>query len=345
MKNSHWIAVLLNFAFWIASAWLLVSGYSIVSMEYTVENGVESKIIERDTVLMLKIGGTIFLSLILFYVNLFFLSIRGSETLSGRTMLTSLAMLLAALLIFEVLTFIDWIPRYPEIPLSLTLGILGFYYAISCAYGLALSWLKSEEVKKNLILERNQAELSLLRYQLQPHFLFNALNNLLSLINEKQYRGASNAIEKLAHLLRYVVEENQGGKVKLLHEIEFIRNYTSLQMLRYHPGEVEVNLSVNGNTENREVEPGLFLPFVENAFKYGTQPEEYSRIDILFDATHTSELYFSVSNPDLKNKQEPGTGTGIAATRKRLDLVYPDKYLLEIEKNTNYVIRLKLMES
>lgn len=344
MNQRRVIEIFVHLLFWGASTWLLVSGYSIVSIEYTVENGVESKIIERDSILMGKIVVAILLSAALFYGNLFILSARRSLTFSRSTLLSSVSMLPVSFFVFHALSFLPWVPEYPALPANLILGMMSFYYAMSSAYGLGISWYKSEEARKNLVLEKNQAELSLLRNQLQPHFLFNALNNLLSLINEKHYTGARDAVEKLAHLLRYIVDENRGGKVALEKEIDFIKNYISLQMLRFDPEEVKINLSIMGTAEGKKIEPGLFLPFVENAFKYGTEPEGQSNLDLVFDMRGKHEIYFSISNPNLGHFAASGPGTGIDATRKRLNLVYPGKYNLEIIQGQEFTVQLKLYD-
>lgn len=344
MKKKHFIIIIINLIFWLTSAWLLVSGFSIVSMEYTIENGVESKIIERDTVLIIKIFALILISAVLFYLNLFLISShQTTNAFSRKTILISLGALISSLGIFQLLLLVNLIPELPVLPLNLVLGILCFYYAISWAYGLGISWYNSEEARRNLMIQKNEAELSLLRNQLQPHFLFNALNNLLSLINQKQYSGASHTVEKLAHLLRYVVE-HKGDKVQLSQEISFIENYIALQMLRFQPDEVEVMVHVTGDPESKLLEPGLFLPFVENAFKYGTEPETQSRIDMLFDASVPNEIRFSITNPVLNQSVVSSTGTGLDSTRKKLDLIYPDRYELDIAEGDVFKVNLKLVD-
>jgi sensor histidine kinase YesM len=331
----------MNIIFWVSSAWLLVSAFSVVSVEQTIENGVESQIIRRDALLMFTILGVVGLAAILFYTTLYIIN-SGRKSALRKTVAYSLGACIAVALVYYMITEIRWGVRFPLLPLSLAIGIITFYYAISIAYGLGNSWQRSEASRKNLMLERNQAELALLRNQLQPHFLFNALNNLLSMIQQKQYSGASDSIEKLAQLLRYVIEETKVEKVSLSQEIQFIRNYTSLQMLRFDPGEIDLQISVLGNTERVFVEPGLFLPFVENAFKYGTEPEKNSVVTIVFDASDNADLKFMISNPVMKNEGPDSTGTGIAATRKRLNIVYPGKHALEITEAEEFTVRLKI---
>jgi sensor histidine kinase YesM len=311
-------------------------------MEFTIENSVESTVIQRDSVLMGKIGGAIILSAILFYLNLYILAAKGSLVFSWKTAFYSISALICSIILFRLVTILDIIPKIPALPVHLILGVFTFYYAISLAYGLGLSWYKSEVARKNLLLEKNQAELTLLRNQLQPHFLFNALNNLLSLINQKQYSNAADAIGKLALLLRYVVEETKAEKVSLAQEILFVENYTSLQILRFDPGEIDLNIEITGIPEKWMVEPGLFLPFVENAFKYGAEPEVRSKIDIEFDLLSDSEINFVITNPRLIKETPQGSGTGIEAISKRLNIVYPDKHKLTISKDEAFTVHLKI---
>lgn len=162
------------------------------------------------------------------------------------------------------------------------------------------------------------------------------------MINQKQYRDSVQAIEKLAQLLRYVIEETRSEKVSLSQEIRFIENFTSLQMLRFDPSEVDFSISVNGNPRERKVEPGLFLPFIENAFKYGTQPEVKSEIKIAFDLTQDNFISFSVTNPIHDKSVSHRIGTGIATTKNRLKLVYADQFQLEIKENQKFEVHLKI---
>lgn len=338
----RWIEILANVIFWVASAWLLISGFSVVSIEHTIDNGIESQIIRKDSTLILQMALAIGLSFVLFYINLKLINSRQLTGSIWKTSLFSLSAFVIVIAFFHILAPFISVDENLLMPTSLIMGVFSFYYTISIAYGLGKSWLKSEALRKNLLLEKNQAQLSLLRNQLQPHFLFNALNNLLSMINQQQFSGASDAIEKLALLLRYVIEETKADKVSLSKEIRFIENYSALQMLRFDPQEVDLNISVLGKPDNYFVEPGLFLPFVENAFKYGAAPELKSKIIIQFDLSHDSVIDFSVSNTLINNNIVQGTGTGIEATSNRLNLVYPDRYTLDITNNDGFTVYLKI---
>ena len=339
------IEVFVNAVFWIASAWLLVSGFTIISIEHTVENGVESHQIIRDKGLILKNYTAIALSFLLFYSNLYLLVRRGFKRPLLKTIGMSLGLWITAVLTFKGLTSLDILPARPAMQSSLLYGIFTFYFAISVAYALGIAWQNSENERKNLVLDKNKAELTLLRNQLQPHFLFNALNNLLSMLQQQQYAGVSKSIEKLAFLLRYVIEETTADKINLSQEIKFIENYASLQLLRFDPDEIEWLFSVEGDPESFSVEPGIFLPFIENAFKYGTEPERKSRIAISFNLSDKQVINFSISNPILSMANKDSTGTGIASTKNRLNIVYPNRYELDIEYDDEFVVRLKIFVS
>jgi len=184
---------------------------------------------------------------------------------------------------------------------------------------------------------------TVLRRKLQPHFLFNALNNLLALVDQKQSPQLVNAIHKLSGLLRYVVDESKENTVTVENEIEFIQNYIGLQQLRYESNEVNCTLNVEGEFISQKIEPGLFLSFVENAFKYGTMPEKKSSIEILFDLHIHNQVFFRISNKILNNQVwQYKNGTGINAVKEQLNIVYPDKHELNIKKSDFFIVELKI---
>jgi len=343
--NRKSIAILINVIFWTSSLWFLVSGFSVISIEHRIVNGVETQEIIRDNSLVIKLLGAVAISFLLFYVNYYFLTTKRSLKGKGPSWKTaglSIGLLLFAIVIFHGLLLAGLLPEQPKMQASLLYGIFSFYYAISVAYALGISWLKSEAERKNLLIEKNKAELTILRNQLQPHFLFNSLNNLLSMVDQSKDSNLAGAIARLAYLLRYIIEESKAEKVNLIKEIEFIENYASLQLLRFNPEEVEFNLNITGDAENILIEPGLFIPFIENAFKYGTEPEHESVIRVNFDVSPQAELFFSVTNSIVAAIKPEGISTGIDSVRNRLEIVYPDRFNLEISQNGEFTVKLKI---
>ncbi len=208
---------------------------------------------------------------------------------------------------------------------------------------LVISFLIKINQRFNTIkAEKKTAEISYLKAQINPHFLFNTLNSLYALTITKSDE-APNAVLKLSNMMRYVVTESSQDYVPLSKEINYIKDYIALQKLRINN---DVNLSFNftGNETGKSIAPLILIPFIENAFKYGINPDEESEVKIEiavidFNLTLISKNKIVVHeiSDDLK------TETGIENTKKRLDFIYPNKHLLEIsEIDNNFIIRLNI---
>ena len=188
---------------------------------------------------------------------------------------------------------------------------------------------------------RTQAELSFLKAQINPHFLFNTLNNIYSLAIMHSENTAM-SIMQFSNMLRYVTEYTKDDYVLLESEINCLRDYVDLQKLRLTT-KTRVNFSVTGSPGIRCIAPLLLLPFLENAFKYGVSSQEPSEINILLD-TSGNHIHFYCSNKLFRiSPDNTSTGIGITNTRQRLDHLYPDKYELQISKDNGvYIISLQL---
>lgn len=204
-------------------------------------------------------------------------------------------------------------------------------------------WLRSEQHSKEIATEKVKTELSFLKAQINPHFLFNTLNNIYALASDQSEHTAA-AVMKLSNIMRYVLTEARNDMVPLEKEIHFISHYIELQKMRL-TGKSNVEFSITGNYTGRQVAPLLLLPFVENAFKYGISTREWSPITILLDIKGDS-LYFSVSNHKHVNtalKAIDNTGIGISNAKRRLDLLYHDRHKLVIENGiTEFTVHLNI---
>ncbi|MEQ8473543.1 MAG: histidine kinase [Marinoscillum sp.] len=328
---NRWIEVIVNIAFWGITGWLITSSYSIVSLDHEIIDGVETIQVERDTALMYKIIWYLSIAAIMFYLNVVVIIQKADSGINPQLFLLIGSVLIVAILITQLSERMGF-PVLLRTPATLSVGLIFFYFSTSIAYGAAKHSLKKEKQHQKLILDKKQAELNLLRNQLQPHFLFNALNNLLSLVDQKKSPVLAGSIDKLSSLLRYVIDEIQADKVEVQKEIDFIKQYADLQMLRYDKDEVDFDLTINGTAKNLLIEPGIFIPFIENAFKYGTKPEEHSKIKVVLIFSELGTLQFYIHNKVLVNNQLDRKGTGIAYTRERLQMVYPAKHKLMIDQ-------------
>jgi hypothetical protein len=225
-------------------------------------------------------------------------------------------------------------PRPPLLsPGNLVIFLLVF--VLSTGIKVINQWLRSEQRAKEISNEKLHAELSFLKAQINPHFLFNTLNNIYALASAQSDQTAP-AVMKLSSIMRYVLTEAKNDLVPLEKEILFTTHYIELQKMRL-TDKTSIDFTINGNPLGREIAPLLLLPFVENAFKYGVSTRECSPIHILLDIKKES-LFFSITNHKHFNstlRMADNTGIGINNTRRRLDLLYPGRHELIINDKTN----------
>ena len=189
--------------------------------------------------------------------------------------------------------------------------------------------------------DKANAELSFLKAQINPHFLFNTLNNIYSLAASKSEHTAE-SIMKLSNIMRYVTDDVAEDFVPLENEVDFIHNYIDLQRLRLGK-KTNVIFSVSGNFENKRIAPLVLVTFIENVFKYGISNHE--KTDIIIELTADNrEIIFCCQNKLFQNpRNAERAGIGISNTRQRLEHLYPGKYLLDINTdNEKYTVKLIL---
>lgn len=202
---------------------------------------------------------------------------------------------------------------------------------ISITLFLANTVKKQAIREKNLKEEKLGTELKLLKAQINPHFIFNALNNIYAL-TYTQSEKAPESVLKLSKMLRYVFYDCSKDKVKLKDEILYIENFISFQQMKSEQKQnIEFDYS-EAQTE-KNIYPMLFIPFIENAFKYSKIEEledAYIKIKL---ATENKKLYFRIENtvPET-GKSNPGKGMGINNVKQRLEVLYPGKHSLNIEE-------------
>jgi Histidine kinase len=338
MKN-RFLEIMLHGVFWVATAWLLASSFSVQMRLMQIIDGVETIKIVRNGRLMWQILACISVGAIVFYTTVWWL-LRQSEFKKQAVLLPILAFGMGVLLVQTFIIY-DVEPEQLPLPQPVAFGIVTFYFTVSIAYSIAKLYYRNHERQQQLLLDKKQTELTLLRNQLQPHFLFNALNNLLSMVKPNENPKLVDSFERLSQLLRHVIEDTQTEKVRIRKEITFLENYIELQKLRFNDNEVLVNFSVKGEYLDQKIEPGLYITFVENAFKYGTEPEQNCVIDMDFDLSKPKNIYFSIKNK-VMIYNVMGNKTGIETTRRRLALIYPDKHQLLVEQKEHFIVTLNI---
>ena len=205
------------------------------------------------------------------------------------------------------------------------------------------SYFRSRDDRKRLEkLERENLEqqLEYLRYQINPHFFMNTLNNIHALvdINPEQ---AKDTILELSKMMRFVLYEGNKQGVPLSRELDFIRHYVTLMQLRY-TNKVKITLDLPQETSDRQIPPLILITFIENAFKHGISYQHESFIEVKV-SEHDGEMHFSCRNSKGEKPNEEKGGVGLANIRKRLNLLYGRDYALRIKNDADtYSVELTL---
>ena len=245
------------------------------------------------------------------------------------------------------------IPNMPEMGPNMWIGFFGGFLmflvlnvmVVAIAIGIR-HFIRTRQIKQQLKDEKaknTEAELAWLKNQINPHFLFNTLNNISSL-TQIDPDAAQDAIAQLSDLLRYAMYETNKNTVPIQGEVEFMRNYISLMELRCNDKtEVTTTFDVQ---QNMEIAPLLFISLIENAFKHGVSSSRPSKIDIRL-LQNENELVFNCDNTNYPkdDADRSGSGIGLENTRRRLDLMYAGRYSWEqsLEDNIYHVqIRIKI---
>jgi two-component system, LytTR family, sensor kinase len=199
----------------------------------------------------------------------------------------------------------------------------------------------SREKAERASAEKTKAELSFLKAQVNPHFLFNTLNNIYTLTLSKDDK-APEAVRKLSDIMRYVTDDSRNDFVPLENEIICAQDYIDLQRLRLND-KTRVSFKIEGEIHEKLVAPLIFMTFIENAFKYGISAHETSAIEINIRALEEEIHFFCKNRIFLKKLDVPAVGMGIANARRRLEHVYPRRHKLIIDQEEGiYIADLRL---
>ena len=217
--------------------------------------------------------------------------------------------------------------------------IMVSYFAIEQLVLLDRKYLQMEK-------EKLKSELSLLKYQLNPHLLFNTLNNLFSMSQASGADEVSDGILKLSKIMRYMLYENKEAQIPLIREIDFLKQYADLQMLRVtDEDKIKVNFVIEGDTSRALIPAFVLAPFLENAFKHGVDTTKHSKIDVFLKVTD-NEIHFMVKNKIFRNQKRLRSnegGIGIVNLKKRLNILFPDAHeLRQYELDDHYISQLTL---
>ena len=296
---------------------------------------------------------------ILFYINeKEAKNFRFYKKLGSRTRYWLFALCnLIAIPFFNIQFFLLWcrrdsIPNMPEMTPDMWIGFFGgmfMFFLLNCivaaiAIGIR-HFIRTGQIRQQLKDEQakhTEAELAWLKNQINPHFLFNTLNNISSL-TQIDADAAQDAIAQLSDLLRYAMYETNKPLVPIQGEVEFMENYIALMKLRCNDkAEVKAHWGItNGQAE---IAPLLFISLIENAFKHGLSSSRPSKIDIQLEQQE-GQLVFTCDNTNdpKSDADRSGSGIGVENTRRRLELMYHDRYQWEQSLDGDiYHVRIRL---
>lgn len=210
----------------------------------------------------------------------------------------------------------------------ISLVLFGLVTAVGIATQYSKQWNLSERRAIASEVARSQAELAFFKAQINPHFLFNSLNNIYSLAVSNHSNTAA-SILKLSNIMRYLTDEASSDRVSLLDEVNCISDYIELQRLRL-TSKTQVELHVSGELQGVMIAPLILMTFVENAFKYGVSNHFQSLIDVRVEARKGAIHFFCENAIFDPTSRENNLGIGLANTRRRLAISYPDRHDLQI---------------
>jgi len=231
------------------------------------------------------------------------------------------------------------LPRTPYVIVLAGPIIIGFFTALKMGKRIWLKQKESEQIAK----EKTRAELSLLKSQIHPHFLFNTLNNIYYFTLSASPQAPA-TIRKLSGMLRYIISECSQSYVPLEGEIKMIQDYIALEKIRYGD-QIKIKIKITGNAENKLIAPLLMIPLVENSFKHGASKmidSQWVSIDIKIN---DEDIYFLVMNNKPVQPENGLTNghVGLKNVKKRLQLLYPVSHELKVEaERETFSVSLKV---
>jgi len=211
------------------------------------------------------------------------------------------------------------------------------FWLFSWLGAIAVTLVRQLMVKPlEINLNRNQAELSALQAQINPHFMFNAMNTLYATAIAEKAEKTSQGIQQLSDMMRFMMHENNQDQIDVQQEVSYLRNYIDLQRLRMTESDkLELKIDLDDSLCLRSIAPMLLIPFVENAFKHGVSLRQQSWIYVKLDCQQ-EKLQFSVFNSlHLHHENDPekhSSGIGLVNVQKRLELLYPKNHTLQIHR-------------
>ena len=263
--------------------------------------------------------------------------------------LASLALSLIVSIVTQLIMYVTFFGKGVNwsVDTCIAMGLfLAFISLVHGATGLVMkgffTWYNDIKVKVDLAKKNYEMELALVKSQINPHFLFNTINNIDVLITKDATR-ASEYLNKLSDIMRFMLYETKPAKIPLNKELTYIEKFIELQKIRT-TNQHYINYTVKGDATNLMIPPMLFIPFIENAFKHAENKKAENAININLDI-EKDKIVFKCENTYNQNSQmkQEHSGLGSELIKKRLTLLYPGKHTLTITNNNElYKVALSL---
>jgi len=281
----------------------------------------------------------------------FFYAFLNKRYLKQKTLWQFMLGAIVAIFIFAVLRYaLTWLAIQIGFEHALkdfwvyilsTVLINTFFAGLALFVNFTEAWFRNQKMKQELENERLQSELKMLRFQVNPHFLFNTLNNIYTLVYKKA-DAAPEAVLKLSSLMRYMLYEADAERVPLQKELNYISHFIELQKLRL-ASHHEVSFSINGEPENHKIAPLLLIPFIENAFKHSASASKKSNVSIQLSISKDTLTFICKNDFNNQKPSSLHSGVGLKNAQKRLQLIYPNKHTLNIaSENTPFTVQLTI---
>ncbi len=340
-RSGTYIEVISHILLWTLPTYLIIK-FNLVAFQ-----GLEGKYLALPLII------SVIINILIVYLNIFFLFPALNKKKIKPVFYTLLLIILINLMAFLKVKADDQFIWYyfskealhqsgryiMEIIVNLFFAVQSFFYCI------VKEWIKNKIIERKLVEEKLTLELKYLKSQINPHFLYNTLNNLYSIALKHNDDETAVGITKLSHIMRFMLDEVDEKMILLDKEIGYLKSYIELQKLRFsEQDDVNITFDIEGNTSDIRIPPFIFIVFIENAFKYGINIREHSFINIKFVVTN-DELKFNIRNSICYKNKLPESGIGLSNIKERLELLYRDNHSLNISSdndvfNVDLLIRL-----
>lgn len=332
--NKRWVQVILHIA-----AWLIVFSLPFLLRRYPASDAPKDAD-ENGFFFMNNLTALLWIGM--FYLNAYVLTPAFIYTKKYLYYFLIILGLFAIIMLIHSWLFVTLITSRPLL-LSRSIGFnippFMLSIAVSTAYRMIMDKTKTDKQVEQKQKENLTSELSFLRSQVSPHFMFNVLNNILALARLKSDQ-LEPTIFKLSTLMRYMLYETDEESVSLQKEIDYLNSYIDLQKQRIG-GKVKLTVNIPDAEAHHEIAPMLLIPFIENAFKHGTGHIKNAQINISMHV-EKNVLTFMVSNRydalDNDNSKDKTSGIGLANVMRRLKLLYDEKHSLFITREDGWFI-------